>query len=125
MGMPAATIHIVDDDDIVRDSLKVLLESRGYSVEDYASGRDFLSRRNGNAACLVLDNHMPEMTGLDILRTLRQAGDNIGVIMITGRWDAATRAQAEALGVVAFLDKPVPHQRLFSEIDRALSLRAS
>jgi FixJ family two-component response regulator len=125
MSMLAATIHIVDDDVVVRDSLKVLLESRGYSVEDYASGRDFLSRRNGNAACLVLDNHMPEMTGLDILRTLRQAGDSIGVIMITGRWDAATRAQAEALGVVAFLDKPVPHQRLFSEIDRALSLRAS
>ena len=44
MGMPAATIHIVDDDDIVRDSLKVLLESRGYLVEDYTSGRDFLSR---------------------------------------------------------------------------------
>jgi len=124
MGMPA-TIHIVDDDDVVRDSLKVLLESRGYSVEDYTSGRDFLSRRDGNAACIVLDNHMPEMTGLDILRTLRQAGDNIGVIMITGRWDAATRAQAEALGVIAFLDKPVPHQRLFSEIDRAMSLRAS
>lgn len=124
MGMPAATIHIVDDDDIVRDSLKVLLESRGYSVEDYTSGQDFLSRRDGNAACIVLDNHMPEMTGLDVLRTLRQAGDNIGVIMITGRWDAATRAQAEALGVVAFLDKPVPHQHLFQEIDKAISQRA-
>lgn len=123
MGMPAATIHIVDDDDIVRDSLKVLLESRGYLVEDYTSGRDFLSRRDGNAACIVLDNHMPEMTGLDILRTLRRAGDNIGVIMITGRWDAATRAQAEALGVVAFLDKPVPHKHLFHEIDKAISQR--
>lgn len=123
--MPAPTIQIVDDDDIVRDSLKVLLESRGFAVEDYASGKDFLSCRNGNAVCVVLDNHMPGMTGLDVLRVLRRAGDTIGVIMITGRWDAATRAQAEALGIVAFLDKPVPHQRLFSEIDKAMSLRSS
>jgi two-component system, LuxR family, response regulator FixJ len=118
------TIHIVDDDDVVRDSLKALLETQDFIVEEFSSGGDFLARRTGAAACLVLDIHMPEMTGIDVLRHLRQAGDRLPVIMVTGKWDAAIRAQADVLGVIAFLDKPVSPARLFSEIRKAISTQS-
>ena len=120
MSTVMVTIHVVDDDDVVRDSLKVLLESREFAVVDFSSGSDLLARREGAADCLILDVHMPEMTGIEVLRRLRADGDATPVIMITGRWDVAIRAQAEALGVIAFLDKPVSHSRLFSEIEKAL-----
>jgi len=116
------TIHVVDDDDIVRDSLKVLLESRQFVVRDFSSGGDFFTRRDGDAACLVLDIHMPDMTGIDVLRRLRDEGDRLPVLIVTGKWDAATRAQADALGVAAFLDKPVSPARLFSEIRKAVGM---
>jgi two-component system response regulator FixJ len=116
------TVFIVDDDEVVRDSLKVLLESRQFTVEDFASGRDFLDRRDGSqAGCLVLDIHMPDMTGIDLLRRLRKEGDPIPVIMVTGRQDAAIRAQAESLGALAFLDKPIAHKQLFAAIEKALA----
>lgn len=120
MSVSSPIIHVVDDDDIVRDSLKVLLETRVFSVRDFSSGADFLARRNGGAACLILDIHMPDMTGIEVLRRLRQDGDRIPVIMVTGKWDATIRAQAEALGVAAFLDKPVSPARLFAEIGKAV-----
>lgn len=121
--MPDAsrTIYVVDDDDVVRDSLRALLESQEFVVEDFSSGGDFFTRRDSEAVCLVLDIHMPDMTGIDVLRRLRQGGDPLPVIMVTGRWDASIRAQADALGVVAFLDKPVSPARLFSEIRKAIA----
>jgi FixJ family two-component response regulator len=122
---PQPTVYVVDDDEVVRDSLKVLLESRHYAVEDFASGKDFLSCVDGQGVgCLVLDIHMPQMTGIDVLRQLRKDGSHIPVIMVTGRQDAATRAQAESLGAAAFLDKPVAHKQLFAAIEKALADRA-
>lgn len=120
MSVSPPTIHVIDDDDVVRDSLKVLLEAREFLVRDFCSGEDFFARRAPGAACLILDIHMPDMTGIDVLRRLRVEGDPLPVIMVTGKWDAATRAQADALGAAAFLDKPVSPARLFSEIGKAV-----
>jgi FixJ family two-component response regulator len=115
------TIFVLDDDEVVRDSLKVLLESRRYAVNDFESGSQLLSGWNGaKPACLILDIHMPGMTGLDVLRELRGRGDPIPVILITGRRDTIAQTQAHALGAVALLDKPVPHSALFAAIDQAL-----
>jgi two-component system response regulator FixJ len=116
------TILIVDDDDVVRDSLKVLLELRQFTVRDFESARTFLAARPDTQAsgCLVLDVHMPEMSGIELLRTLRNKGDQLPVILVTGRRDAAAQSQAQALGVVAFLDKPISHPALFAAIDQAL-----
>jgi len=125
MSASSPTIHVVDDDDVVRDSLKVLLETKGFLVEEFSSGGDFFARRDGDAACLILDIHMPDMTGIEILRRLRQEGDRLAVIMVTGKWDAAIRAQADALGVAAFLDKPVSPARLVSEIRKAIGTQAA
>lgn len=125
MGAPP-TIVVVDDDEVVRDSLKVLLELRKYQVYEFGSAAAFLSDRAGAAAtaagCLVLDIHMPDMTGIELLRQLRSKGDRTPAILITGRRDAATQSQAQSLGAIALLDKPISHPALFSAIEQALKL---
>jgi len=114
------TIFVVDDDDGVRDSLKALLETRHFSVVDFESGEAFLQGSNDTATgCLILDIHMPGMSGLDVLRTLRTQGDLLPVILVTGRRDAAAKAQAEALGALTLLDKPISSPALFAAIDHA------
>ena len=111
------TILVVDDDEMVRDSLRAVLESRNFAVADFTSGQDFLARRDGmNGSCVLLDIHMPGMTGVDLLKILRERGDSIPVILITGRTDAGIQAQAKAFGAAALLDKPITTARLFAAI---------
>jgi two-component system response regulator FixJ len=116
------TIFVVDDDDVVRDSLNALLGARQYDVIEFDSGRAFLDRSPTLAAgCLLLDVHMPDMTGIDLLKTLREQGNAIPTIIMTGRKDPGIEADARALGVVAVLDKPVTHTVLFAAIEQALA----
>lgn len=118
---PPPTICIVDDDEVVRDSMRAVLESRSYAVTDFASGADLLADgASTQADCLVLDIHMPGMTGLDLLRELRARSVPTPVILITGRSDAGIVAQAKALGAAALLDKPIGHAVLFDTIRRAI-----
>lgn len=120
-----ATIYVVDDDEVVRDSLKALLESRHFNVLDFESGQEFLERWAASAAaCLILDVHMAGMSGLELLKILRNQGDSVPTVFITGRIDPTVRAEAKALGAVATLDKPVSHQLLFATIQQALASRA-
>ena len=120
-----STVFVIDDDEMVRDSLKALLESRSFNVVDFESANQFLNHADGDAnnACLLLDVHMSEMTGLELLRLLRSRGDAIPTILITGRTDPTVQAQAKELGVVALLDKPVAHPALFAAIREALAAR--
>ena len=100
-------IFIVDDDAAVRDSLRLLLECEGFEAREFASARQFLDARpNGHRDCLILDVHMPEMSGLELLEMLRRRGDMLPVIMITARPDAATRNRARAAGALAVVEKP-------------------
>lgn len=116
------TIYIVDDDEVVRDSLKVLLEARHFKVEEFASGPEYLKQRRAPTnGCLVLDIHMPEMSGLELLQMLRQHRDATPVILITGRRDRTIETQAKELGVLALLDKPIPHTSFFQAIEQALA----
>ncbi|MSP50645.1 MAG: response regulator [Alphaproteobacteria bacterium] len=121
MTMPGPTIAVIDDDDVVRDSLKALLESRNFAVTEFDSGRQFLHWvADATAQCLVLDVHMPDMNGPDLLKILRDRGNAIPVILITGRRDRETDERARELDVVAVLDKPVAHTVLFATIEKAL-----
>src|SRR5215510_10876768 len=88
-------VYVVDDDDAVRDSLKVLLESYDLSVRDFGSVPDFLDAVESNrAACLVLDLHLPVIGGFDVMNTLGQRGSCLPVIIMTGRGDAQTQIRA-------------------------------
>lgn len=119
---PAPTICIVDDDEVVRDSMRAVLESRRYTVQDFASGAELLASGVASAVdCLVLDIHMPGMTGLELLRELGVRRIATPVILITGRSDPTIAAQARAFGALALLDKPVSHSTLFDTIQRALA----
>jgi two-component system response regulator FixJ len=115
------TIFLVDDDDFVRESLSALLEAYDFKVEAFASGKDFLAAGDGRAdGCLLLDIHMPGLSGIDVLKQLRTEQNDTPVILITGRRDQRIEAQAKALGVVALLDKPIPHTELFAALRQAL-----
>lgn len=110
-------LYIVDDDDVVRDSLRALLEIRGYAVRDFESGDRFFAEAPAlSRCCMIVDIHMPGMTGLDLVGALRARGESVPVILITGRRDSQIDAQAAALSHVILLDKPIAHTRLFAAI---------
>jgi two-component system response regulator FixJ len=91
-------ILIVDDDEAVRDSLRLLLECEGYETRKFASGREFVAAGGaGEGDCLILDVNMPGMSGIEILETMRMHP----VIVISGRTDALTRKRAHAAGALA------------------------
>jgi FixJ family two-component response regulator len=114
-------IYVVDDDEAVRDSLKLLLETHGMVVEAYGSSEELAqSYVPGRGACLILDLHLPGASGLDLLAEQDAAAAELPVIIITGRGDPASRARAEQLGVLAFLDKPVAGRELLANIRQAL-----
>jgi two-component system, LuxR family, response regulator FixJ len=119
-------IFIVDDDEAVRDSIRVLLESHGMAVEEFGSTQEFVSAyRPQPCSCLMLDLHLPLVGGLDFMASPAAANLNIPVILMTGRGDDATRARAYELGAVAFLEKPIDDSDLMEAINVALSRQAS
>jgi len=114
-------IFIVDDDDAVRDSMRILLESHGMTVEDFGSTEEFSARHRPQPnSCLILDLHLPVVGGLDFLASRTPTDLDIPVILMTGRGDDATRARAKELGAVAFLEKPIDDSDLVDAINLAV-----
>jgi two-component system response regulator FixJ len=123
--MSGETIFIVDDDEAVRDSLKLLLESHGCHVRDYSSTRDFFRDfRKEERQCLVLDHHLPDQTGVEFLES-DGANLRVPVILVTGGGDQALRARATKAGALAYFDKPINDSELVSTIFRLLGDGAS
>jgi two-component system, LuxR family, response regulator FixJ len=119
---PEEAICIVDDDEWVAASLVALLETFGFAVRSYASGADFLAdARNRTAACLIIDQHMPGMTGLDVVAYLQREGIWQPTILIWARLDAQTTQRAAGLGVTRVVEKPFEADRLVHLIRTAIS----
>jgi FixJ family two-component response regulator len=117
-GGLVARIFIIDDDEAVRDSTEALLESHGHEVHKCASAEDFLSRRNGVTACLLVDQTMSGMTGLDLLEQLYDQGDQTPALLITGNRDPILEPRAKRIGVKLLL-KPVPTDELMFWVEIA------
>ncbi len=119
-------IGVVDDDASVCDSLGVLLETYGFAVLTYTSGGQFLAdEQRRRLGCLIVDHHMPEMDGLDIVAALKREGISVPTILITGRLAEGIRARATALGVAAVLEKPFPVARLIELVRAGLKGRGA
>jgi two-component system response regulator FixJ len=113
-------VYIVDDDEAVRDSMRLLLESSGFVARDFASADLFLQTDSGDMGCLLLDLHMPGISGLELLRLIRSRGVKRPVIVISGRRDPALDADVWAAGASALLSKPFDDQQLLDLIEQAL-----
>jgi FixJ family two-component response regulator len=114
-------VGIIDDDDAVRNSLRFLLEVVGYPVAAFASAAEFLEAGPTNMACLVLDHHMPNMTGLELADRLRRDGVGIPILLITGSPSPDMVARAAELGIDRVLEKPPNEQELLDFIGAAWS----
>jgi two-component system response regulator FixJ len=102
----AGTVAVIDDDPAVLDSLKFLLEVMGCTVATYVSALAFLDDRVARPACVIVDQHMPMMSGLDLAQRLRDRGSRIPLLLITGSPSPAIVARAGLLGVEGVLEKP-------------------
>jgi FixJ family two-component response regulator len=112
-GGTAGDVAIIDDDADVCEVLRVLLENAGHSVKTYRSGIQFLAEFDRDeVACLVVDQKMPQMTGLDLLLELERRGVSIPALLITGANDADIEREASRLGAMTVMQKPVPSQKL-------------
>jgi two-component system response regulator FixJ len=109
-------VAVVDDDLAVLDSLKFLLETAGYVVAAYSSAGAFLEDRMTSPACLIVDQHMPVMTGLELVAHLQKDADRVPALLITGATSAALTARANQLGV-AILEKPPAENDVLTFID--------
>ena len=116
-GAEQRRVAIVDDDAAVRDSLRFLLEVIGHPVETFASAAEFLKADKQHLACLILDHHMPEMTGLELAERLRADGSGIPILLITGSPSPAIVARAAELGINRVLEKPLTDEDLLDFID--------
>jgi FixJ family two-component response regulator len=116
-------IYVVDDDDAVRDALRLLLRCHGLHVEPFASAREFLQHRKpAGTACLILDERMPDLSGIELLRLLRKQGASLPTVLISGHGEPGLTESVSEFGVVAFLAKPFNPDMLVTSIRKAMEL---
>lgn len=122
--MSEAAVHVIDDDDGVRDSLSFLLDCSGITTRTYASAAQFLTALPGvEPGCIITDVRMPEMTGLELLDELKRRGVDAPVIVITGHADVPMAIQALHAGVADFIEKPFSDEAILVSVRAALARR--
>jgi two-component system CheB/CheR fusion protein len=118
-----ATVIIVDDDDLVCEAIRAVLEDDGRVVETYPSCEAFLEGFHfDRSACLLIDAYLPAMSGLELLEKLHSDGHRLPAIMITGNADVPMAIQAMKAGALDFIEKPIGREELLESIERALEL---
>lgn len=125
MSAPGQTIYIVDDDEAVRDALRMLLGTTGLRVETFASAAAFLKDyRPAQPGCLVLDVRMPGMSGLALQEELYKRRVRIPIVFLTGHADVPIAVRALKKGAFDFIEKPLDSQRLIVSVLNALRFDA-
>ena len=119
----AKVVAIVDDDELIRESLRGLMKAAGFPAVTFASGEEFLnSGEQENIACLIVDIHMLGMSGLELQSKLNKDDRRIPIIFITAHDDENTRMRALRAGAVKFLTKPVDKGVLIDSVRTALNI---
>lgn len=121
MSLTRPLIAVVDDDPAVCKALARLIAASNLDVLTFASGEVFLhSMATRQPDCLVLDLHMPGMSGIDVMKALASDEWVLPIIIITGRDEPASRARCLASGALAYLSKPFDHVELLQAVAKAL-----
>jgi two-component system response regulator FixJ len=115
-----ATVFIVDDDQAILESMRMLIETVGMSVQTFSSGTDFLESYDAAAGCVILDVRMPGMSGLELQAEILKRKMDIPVIFVTGYGDIPMAVQAITAGAVDFIEKPFRDQVLLDAINKAI-----
>lgn len=113
------TVSVIDDEVSVREAVAMLLETHGLTVASYDGAEAFLAAPFA-AGCIVSDVRMPGISGLDLLRTLRNAEDPRPLLLMTGHGDVELAVQAIKLGAFDFVEKPFSNDRLIASVEQAL-----
>ena len=121
MPSEKAIVHVIDDDEAIRQSLAFLLQAAKLEVKTYASAMAFLDALPDTASgCVITDVRMPGMSGVDLLRRLKELKIGVPVIVITGHGDVALAVEAMKVGAVDFLEKPFDDDVLLASVQSAL-----
>jgi two-component system response regulator FixJ len=120
-----AIIYVIDDDEAVRQSLEFLLKAAGIPVRGFESAQAFLDvLPTVEHGCIVTDVRMPEITGIDLLKKVKQVRPELPVIVITGHGDISLAVDAMKIGAVDFLEKPFDDDHLLAAVKSALDREA-
>jgi FixJ family two-component response regulator len=123
--VPPRKVYVVDDDEAVRDALRMLFRTAGLDVQTFRSAAEFLERaRPGDNSCLVLDIRMPGMTGAILQEKLIQKNVRTPVIFITGHGDIPMAVEAIKKGAFDFVEKPFDDERLLRQVLSAMDAAA-
>jgi FixJ family two-component response regulator len=115
-------VHIVDDEVRIRDSLALLLSTAQIETRSYTSAEEYLaSARWDEPSCVVLDNQLPGLSGIDLLKRIAEAPSDTAVIMITGYADVPTAVAAMRAGAFHFVQKPIDAEALLITVEEALA----
>ena len=116
-----STVHVIDDDEALRNSLTFLLRTARLDVLSYPSATAFLEALpEANLSCIITDVRMPGMSGIDLLRRLRERKISVPVIVITGHGDIPLAVEAMRIGAIDFLEKPFDDEVLIASVKAAL-----
>jgi len=122
MSVPAATVHLVDDDASFLTAISRLLRSSGFSVKTYLSAHEFLAQRDVDApGCVLADLRMPQMSGLDLQSAIAQTSNPLPILFLTGHGDIPSTVRAMRGGAEDFLEKRAPKVKLLDAVKRALA----
>ena len=118
-------VHVIDDDEAVRDSISMLLDTDNIEHVAYASATDFMKAYNdAMCGCLLLDVRMPNMTGLELQEELNKRHSRLPIIFITGHGDIPMAVEAMRRGALDFLRKPFSEDDLLQRVGEALRIVA-
>ena len=109
---PPATVVVIDDDVAVLELFQFMLEAAGFPVTTYLSAPAYLRGDLVRPRCLILDQHMPQMTGLELAEELRAKGVEVPILMVTSALSPELTARAAACGIGRVLGKPPPESEL-------------
>jgi len=116
------TVHVIDDDEAARDSPAFLLGTAKIDVKTYESATAFLAiAPNVKSGCIITDVRMPEITGIDLLRRLKELKIGVPVIVVTGHGDVPLAVEAMKIGAAEFLEKPFDDEVLLNAVRSALN----